>query len=146
MRKRKQKKRVQYIIRKWYIKRVQIKIFNDELGLYWDAIWRGMRAECARETGLALSTINRYWQGAIAINGEILDCYDVIEKFGIKLGIKVQCPYERVKAFKGGFNIWHCKEGHSPYMLTWGWPSDGYHKTFYDSLSEALEDNDDLLS
>ena len=139
---RSQKKRVQLAIRKWYVRRVQIALFNGELGLDWDATWRGMRAECSSVTGLALSTINRYW-GAIMIRGEIPDCYDVIEG-ARKWGIKEKCPYERVKSLGGGFNVYYCKEGRWPYMVTWGWPADGYHKSFYSSLAEALEDNDDL--
>lgn len=60
-----QKARVQSTIKNWYIKECAKAIQNDEVIPEWKAIWKGMRAECANATGLAFSTIDRYWNGVI---------------------------------------------------------------------------------
>ncbi len=78
-----QKHRVQRAIREWLLSEAKKSIAEDSVIPSWIALWKGMRNQCARETGLSLSTINRYWNGAVAAGGKFrtFECLDI---FGIK--------------------------------------------------------------
>lgn len=89
---------------------------------------------------LALSTINRYWQGSVTIRGEIPSFYEVAFEAYQIWGLKHTCEYKYIKSLGGGFNVFYCKEGRSPFLVMWGYPSESYSRFYYSSLEEALAD------
>lgn len=77
-----QKRNVHRRIRLWYVNAARDVLRREDVNGDWAAVWKGMRAECARDTGLALSTVNRYWSGAIAPAGKLLT-YDCLDALGL---------------------------------------------------------------
>lgn len=68
---RAQKKRVQARIRAWHASECREALIRDEVIPEWRAVWPGMRTQCSQALGLAISTVNRYFSGAIAPCGDI---------------------------------------------------------------------------
>lgn len=79
---KKQKRNVHRRIRLWYVAAARDALQNEEVMGDWVALWKGMRAECARDTGLAVSTVNRYWGGAITSDGKLFT-FDALDILGL---------------------------------------------------------------
>ena len=77
-----QKKRTHRRIREWVVSDVR-KALADEAVLGTWAYPMSMPKRCSKETGLAVSTVKRFWNGAVRPNG-ILRTYDAIAAYGIK--------------------------------------------------------------
>lgn len=65
-----QKSRVHKAIRDWYMNECKKALEADVVYPEWPAFWGGMCQQCACATGLSMSTINRFWNGAVKPNNK----------------------------------------------------------------------------